>query len=411
MEVRLKNKIGYQNIEIKNNLILLSLDGISLFKLDCLRIYQFSKTLAWSQAEPIETLRALIGDDISSDEYVFLLDGDLSKIQLVEREFGTGWNYCLRDDEIEISINGIFNKNTIKFSIDLETYGVIRSFVSTLQLDNLLVLLKFPDKDFRYFVHLNENSIEENKFSVDYAINFPRLNGVEPIIGIQKEAPTTLSMPNEAEATEISDPTFDEKITDLGNKRAGIVFMFDELKETSLLTARHIFEYSDNPMIIEIGLWCSHLNSNLSKYIDVFEKFEVINNNFAADDIDKFADFIGAKVEKYIDRDIYFVFDKNVTLEIKIDHLVDVLASRELPIDFMVSSFQIKNKTFDHLNNFLEHFSLITSDGFIKGNHKFRNTHAYKINFNIMSKFLMPNIDNTSDEELRSVVMEIRKVH
>lgn len=406
----MKNKIGYTSIEFKNNLILLALDGISLFELDYLNIYQFSKSLKWSEEEPIKTLRELIGEDINSEEYVFLLDDNLSKLEQVEREFGTGWHYNLRDDEIEISINGIFNQNTIKFSIDLETYGTINRFISALQLEDLLVLLKFPNKDFRYFVHLNENNVEETKFSVDYAINFPRLNGFETITSIPKEDLTTNSIPNGAEPTEIFDLTSDKKNTELRKNRAAVFFMLDELKETALLTARHIFEYSSNPIIIEIGLWCSHLNSHLSTYISVYEKFELINTSFSTDDVEKFADFIAANITKFIDRDIFFVFDKNVTLEMKIDDLVEVLLSKELPIDFMLSMFKIRNKVFDHITNSMENFSLITGDGSMAGNHKLHNTHVYNINFNIMTKFLMPILDNTSDEKLRSVVMEIKKI-
>ncbi len=390
------NTIHIQDFEIGRTLILLTLSGVTSYKMVKRGLYHAVAEYSWNPIEPAKTIREAINSDKLGEgtaQHDFFLSHELTDLIEYEKQDGTGWEAKKSNGRVTVDINSIFGDRTKQVSLDLDIYDTLRTVFKLIPEINARIFFRIPNSDFRFYVyicfpkHLDQHHLNINlsmatflpklmhSESLNYVKTIPEHNILTPDIMSNK---TPLQVARHAPI----------------KKSCKLLLLCDETKETAPLISRHILLSSRDPKVTVFSLHYNNLKENISRCIHISDEFDVKEYNFTDENLSEFVDFINRIIIKYINETVYVIFDQYITKLISLEAIEALCVSSGIE---MHAAFVCTRNRFtyslDPLIDWTKH-ELISSDDYFYRNSNYPNSHVYPINVQTLSniqKYYDPN--------------------
>jgi len=401
---KMKNQISFENVRLKKNLICLSATGFTVFEQGRTLTYVFKEFVPWVDLNPFEMLSKYLLSSATNpliDEVDFFLDNSLTDISVEDAYFGSGWHVDEEALTLSLLISSIFGKGTYKLELETEFYQSIVKIFDGINFRDSKLFLKIPDADFRYFVYFKLPMSVGAGFgglNVSTASNFPKLN-----------AATTTKVVAEPK---LEKPLIhqDKAVTDRHSEIDGfqgqsVVFLLDETRETSLLTAKHFKEAHHAAIFVELGSWFSSIPTHLEKYLFISEKIKLESDAITGDAVAGALADISAKYPK---NDIVIIIQKRLSSLINISEMPSQILSSNKDVKIILSCHNPRQSDFSNTGSDFSRFQLISGDTGINQDILFSEKFTYKLNLQVISEFLKLEKRSATREELGAALSIIK---
>jgi hypothetical protein len=399
-----------QEYEISPNILKLSYDGIEVFSEKRAGAYGLIESLTWNEDKPTETLsRAteIIGTKSSRDGYDFFLDDDLASVIEIDKRFGSGWEVNLDNQTLALEITSIFAKSTKLLEVRADILDTLQESLQTISVTNARIFLRVPTVNFRYCIYIDWSTLikkEYREVHLSMATKLPKFVNDK---GCEKQ-----SMP--AEITSQVDSRIQKSILssskELRKKSCEFLYLLDEKKETELLSCCHILAKTDDPIVIEFGLWCGQFDNRFEKYLTISDKFEITSEELNDEDIVDFARFVNRMLNVHVNRDTFFIFDTYLSKLLDHDEFENKLKQIGIEVE---SAFSLaSNRGFDFSEMIVDwnKHTLISTDEYFHKNPAFPNTHVYSVNINSIPMFTLNSSSHSEKLRLMKILRSAKKL-
>jgi hypothetical protein len=404
------NQITVQEYAILPNILKLSYDGIEVFTEKRTGVYSLIQSLTWNEDEPTETLRRateIIGTKSLRDGYDFFLDDDLASVLEIDKRFGSGWEVNLDKQTLALEITSIFAKSTKLLEVRADILDTLQESLQTISITNARIFLRVPTVNFRYCIYIGSSALikkEYREVNLSMATKLPKFvndKGCE-----QQGVPAE----NTSQVGSSSQKSILSSSKELEKKSCRFVYMLDEKKETELLSCCHILSNTDDPIVIEFGLWCGQFDNRFEKYLTVSDKFEITSEELNDEDIVDFARFVNRMLNVHVNHDTFFIFDTYLSKLLNHDEFEKKLKQIGIEVESVFSLGSSRGFDFSEMTVDWNKHTLISTDEYFHKNPAFPNTHVYSVNINSMPMLAVNNASPNEKLRLMKILRSVKKL-